>query len=268
MSCTRRVRILKCYVWLSWLNQHQIRKYVSLFIKGTDGFESWKKWRSIVSWHTPFKYWSMRVDLPVGAATPVPDPTIRPRLQLPVHASHPPAPVRLTSSSSSSSLVSPLLTAASPHPLNLLLLLLLGDTSPPPHPFWAALQPLRLVGWWLVHLMVVGVATPCPLVPPLAPPTVYNSPIVWVHILLGLFYINWIKRTSKEESTRLGFKNLCFWQFTQCTFFGSNSFLFSLTLHLLASHDPLLPWGFSWTEARLSLKKRYCNYMNCQTKIL
>ena len=36
-------------------NRNWIRKYLSLFIRGPDGFESWKKWRSKISWHTPFK---------------------------------------------------------------------------------------------------------------------------------------------------------------------------------------------------------------------
>ena len=36
-------------------NRNQIRKYFSLFIRGPDGLESWKKWMSKISWHTPFK---------------------------------------------------------------------------------------------------------------------------------------------------------------------------------------------------------------------
>ena len=40
---------------ISWQNQNQIRKYFNLFIRALDGFESWKKWRSKISWHTPFK---------------------------------------------------------------------------------------------------------------------------------------------------------------------------------------------------------------------
>ena len=36
-------------------NQNPIRKYLSLFIRGLDGFKSWKK-RFKISWHTPFKY--------------------------------------------------------------------------------------------------------------------------------------------------------------------------------------------------------------------
>ena len=40
---------------ISWRNQNRIRKYFNLFIRALDGFESWKKWRSKISWHTPFK---------------------------------------------------------------------------------------------------------------------------------------------------------------------------------------------------------------------
>ena len=39
---------------ISLRNRNRIWKYLSLFIKGLDGFESWKKWRSKISWHTPF----------------------------------------------------------------------------------------------------------------------------------------------------------------------------------------------------------------------
>ena len=35
-------------------NRNRIRKYFRLFIRVPDGFESWKKWRSKISWHTPF----------------------------------------------------------------------------------------------------------------------------------------------------------------------------------------------------------------------
>ena len=34
--------------------ENRIRKYLSLFIRALDGFESWKKWRSKISWFTPF----------------------------------------------------------------------------------------------------------------------------------------------------------------------------------------------------------------------
>ena len=40
---------------ISRRNRNRIRKYFSLFIRGLDGFESWKKWRSKISWRTPFK---------------------------------------------------------------------------------------------------------------------------------------------------------------------------------------------------------------------
>ena len=40
------------------------RKYFSLFIRGLDGFESWKKWRSKISWHTPFNQELSHVFLP------------------------------------------------------------------------------------------------------------------------------------------------------------------------------------------------------------
>ena len=36
-------------------NSYQIRKYLSLFIRGPNRFKSWKKWRSKISWHAPFK---------------------------------------------------------------------------------------------------------------------------------------------------------------------------------------------------------------------
>ena len=35
-------------------NRNRIRKYFRLFIRVPDGFESWKKWRSKISWHTHF----------------------------------------------------------------------------------------------------------------------------------------------------------------------------------------------------------------------
>ena len=40
---------------ISWRNRNRIRKYFSLFIMGPDGFESWKKRKLKISWHTPFK---------------------------------------------------------------------------------------------------------------------------------------------------------------------------------------------------------------------
>ena len=42
-------------IWISRRNWNRIRKYFSLFIRGPDGFKSGKKWRSKISWHTPFK---------------------------------------------------------------------------------------------------------------------------------------------------------------------------------------------------------------------
>ena len=35
-------------------NKIRIRQSFSLFIRGPDGFESWKHWRSKISWNTPF----------------------------------------------------------------------------------------------------------------------------------------------------------------------------------------------------------------------
>ena len=35
-------------------NQNRIQKYFSLFSRGPNGVESWIKWRSKISWHTPF----------------------------------------------------------------------------------------------------------------------------------------------------------------------------------------------------------------------
>ena len=37
---------------ISWGNWNRIRKYFSLFIRGPDGFESWKKWSSKILWHS------------------------------------------------------------------------------------------------------------------------------------------------------------------------------------------------------------------------
>ena len=39
---------------ISLQNRNRMRKYFSLFIRCTDGFESWNKWSSKISWHTPF----------------------------------------------------------------------------------------------------------------------------------------------------------------------------------------------------------------------
>ena len=44
---------------ISQRNLNGIRKYISLFIRGLDEFESWKKWMSKISWHTPFKQCKM-----------------------------------------------------------------------------------------------------------------------------------------------------------------------------------------------------------------
>ena len=41
-------------IWISRWNRNRIRKNFSLFIRGLDGFESWKIWRSKISWLTPF----------------------------------------------------------------------------------------------------------------------------------------------------------------------------------------------------------------------
>ena len=53
-------------IWISQRNGNRIWKYFSLFIRGPDGFESWKKWRSKISWHTPFKgiRWPSMVNVP------------------------------------------------------------------------------------------------------------------------------------------------------------------------------------------------------------
>ena len=50
-GCTPR-SFLK--IWISQRNRNQIQQYFTLFIRGLDGFESWKKWRAKISWHTPF----------------------------------------------------------------------------------------------------------------------------------------------------------------------------------------------------------------------
>ena len=39
---------------ISWRNRNRIRNFFGLFIRDLDGFESWKKWRLKISWHTPF----------------------------------------------------------------------------------------------------------------------------------------------------------------------------------------------------------------------
>ena len=39
---------------ISRQNRNRIRKFLTLFIRGPDGFESWKIWKSKLSWHTPF----------------------------------------------------------------------------------------------------------------------------------------------------------------------------------------------------------------------
>ena len=40
---------------ISRRNWYRTRKYFSLFIRGPDRFELWKKWRLKILWHTPFK---------------------------------------------------------------------------------------------------------------------------------------------------------------------------------------------------------------------
>ena len=40
---------------------YRIRKYLSLFIRGPDRFESWKKLTSKISWHTPFKIFQLLI---------------------------------------------------------------------------------------------------------------------------------------------------------------------------------------------------------------
>ena len=52
VGCTPR-SFLKIQIF--WRNQNRIRKYLSLFIRGPDGFKSWKNCRLKISWHTPFK---------------------------------------------------------------------------------------------------------------------------------------------------------------------------------------------------------------------
>ena len=39
---------------ISWRHWNRIQKFFSLFIRGPDGFKSWKKQRSKILWHTPF----------------------------------------------------------------------------------------------------------------------------------------------------------------------------------------------------------------------
>ena len=41
-------------IWISRQNRNRIKKYFSLFIKGLDGFESWKKFKLKILGHTPF----------------------------------------------------------------------------------------------------------------------------------------------------------------------------------------------------------------------
>ena len=59
-------------IWISRRNQNWIRKYFSLFIRGLDGFESWKKWRAKILWHTPFDNvklnWPLSISLSAGAS--------------------------------------------------------------------------------------------------------------------------------------------------------------------------------------------------------
>ena len=38
-----------------WRNRNGIQKYLTLFIRFPDVFESWKKWRAKISRHTPYK---------------------------------------------------------------------------------------------------------------------------------------------------------------------------------------------------------------------
>ena len=51
-----RVEILELCYRISRQNRNRIRKHFSVFIRGPDGFESWKKWRWKISWHTLFNY--------------------------------------------------------------------------------------------------------------------------------------------------------------------------------------------------------------------
>ena len=54
VCCTLRRQLCD---WISWRNWNQIRKYFSLFIRGSDKCKSWKKnWRSKISWHTLYNY--------------------------------------------------------------------------------------------------------------------------------------------------------------------------------------------------------------------
>ena len=47
---------------ISQQNRIRSQKYFSLIIRGLDGFESWQKWRTKISWHTPFKMFSVLLD--------------------------------------------------------------------------------------------------------------------------------------------------------------------------------------------------------------
>ena len=42
-------------IWIYRQNRNRILKCFSLFIRGLNGFKSWKKSRSKILWHTPFK---------------------------------------------------------------------------------------------------------------------------------------------------------------------------------------------------------------------
>ena len=55
----RGVEFFKLCNWISRRNRNRIRKYFTLFIRGPDGFESWKKWQSKISWTLPLKYWEI-----------------------------------------------------------------------------------------------------------------------------------------------------------------------------------------------------------------
>ena len=61
MHTTESDSVVWCTPWIflkiriSRQNWNRIRKYFPLFIKGPDGFESCRKWRSQISLHTPVK---------------------------------------------------------------------------------------------------------------------------------------------------------------------------------------------------------------------
>ena len=72
VCCTLRRSL---YDRISRRNRNLIRKYFSLLIRGPNGFESWKKLRSKISWHTPFKndFCSRKLGWSLGLAVQKPD---------------------------------------------------------------------------------------------------------------------------------------------------------------------------------------------------